>query len=65
MARSSSPRSGLLAVVGALRALDPHLGLFEVGLVEAHPDSLRDAQPVPVDHQDERVVTGAVPAALG
>jgi len=48
-----------------LEASDPQPRGLDLELIPAHLDGLRDAQSVPVDHEQERVVTYAVTPFLG
>ena len=56
---------GVLDAQAVLQALDPQPGALDVELASAHLDGLRDAQAVPEEHEQQRVVTNAVTALLG
>ena len=55
----------LLAIVGSLGPLYPDLSLFQVDLIETHADSFGNAQPVPIDHEHQSMISDGVPSALG
>ena len=56
---------GLLDRQAALEAAHPKSGVVEVQLVAAQADSLSDAQAVAEHHEQEQMVTCAVPSHLG
>ena len=65
MARSSSPAMGCSTDSEFFRRCDPDAGALDIDGPAAHSNGLRDAQAVPVDHQEQRVITDAVAPFLG
>ena len=65
MARSSSPAIGCSTLRAVLQASDPKSRALDVKLIPAHANGLRDAQAVPKQHEQERVVADAVAPFLG
>jgi hypothetical protein len=55
----------MLDAQAVLQALNPESGPLDIKLGAAHANGLTDAQPVPVDHKEERVIADAVAPFLG
>src|SRR5262245_58691278 len=56
---------GMLDGQRVLQAGNPETGALDVELISAHLDGLRDAQPVAIEHEQQRVVANAVAPLLG
>ncbi len=65
IARSSTPVIGCSTDTENFQTLHPHARLREVHLIAFQSDRFAHAQPVPVHHQHQKMITCAVPAALG